>query len=77
MMKFYNGLKIYTQRNRLKARRILGKKHYFPFIEHHLRNAGIPEELKYIAVIESALDPYALSPSGAMGLWQFIRTTGS
>ena len=74
--KVLQWIKIYTQRNRFKARRILGKKaYYFPFIEHHLRNAGIPEELKYIAVIESALDPYALSPSGAMGLWQFIRST--
>ena len=74
--KVLQWIKIYTQRNRFKARRILGKKAYFfPFIEYHLRTAGIPEELKYIAVIESALDPYALSPSGAMGLWQFIRST--
>jgi len=49
---------------------------YFPLIEAQLKNAGLPEELKYIPVIESGLNPLALSPSGALGLWQFKAETG-
>lgn len=74
--KVQQWINIYTQRNRFKAKQIMGKKAYFfPFFEHELEKAGLPKELKYISIIESALDPYALSPSGAMGLWQFIRST--
>lgn len=48
---------------------------YFPQIVHVLRNNGIPEDLKYLCVIESNLDPKALSVAGAAGLWQFTKTT--
>ena len=49
---------------------------YFPFIEKALRDAGMPDDLKYLAVAESSLIPYARSTSGALGHWQFISETG-
>jgi len=49
---------------------------YFPLFERQLKNSGLPAELKYIPVIESGLNPLALSPSGAFGLWQFKAETG-
>jgi hypothetical protein len=49
---------------------------YFPYIEKALRDAGMPDDLKYLAVAESALIPYARSTSGALGHWQFIPETG-
>jgi len=49
---------------------------YFPMIEETLDRYGLPIELKYLAVIESALNPTALSRAGAAGLWQFILPTG-
>jgi len=49
---------------------------YFPPIEKALREAGMPDDLKYLAVAESSLIPYARSRSGALGHWQFIPETG-
>jgi membrane-bound lytic murein transglycosylase D len=49
---------------------------YFPLFENKLETYGLPDELKYIPVIESGLNPVALSPSGAYGLWQFKAATG-
>lgn len=48
---------------------------YFPMIEKALKAAGIPDDFKYLCVIESNLDPKAVSVSGAAGLWQFTKTT--
>lgn len=48
---------------------------YFPYIEEALRGAGLPDDLKYVAVIESALQPQALSSASALGIWQFIPAT--
>ena len=48
---------------------------YFPMIEPILKANDIPEDLKYLMVIESNLDPKALSSAGAAGLWQFTKTT--
>ena len=50
--------------------------YYFPIIEQELEKAGLPLELKFMAVVESALQPTAVSPAGAVGLWQFMLTTG-
>lgn len=49
---------------------------YFPHIQNVLKAARMPDDLKYIAVIESALKPHAGSNRGARGVWQFIRSTG-
>lgn len=57
--------------------RILGRAHsYFPMIEDELIKAGLPVELRAMAIIESALLPNAVSPVGAAGLWQFMPSTG-
>lgn len=50
-------------------------KRYFPLFERTLREHGIPEDFKYLAVAESNLTN-ATSPSGAKGLWQFMKATG-
>jgi hypothetical protein len=49
---------------------------YFPHIERTLAQHDMPEDLKYIAVIESALLPHVGSSKGAVGYWQFIKSTG-
>ena len=48
----------------------------FPQIEPILKRMGIPDDLKYLMVIESNLDPQAVSGAGAAGLWQFTQSTG-
>ncbi len=50
---------------------------YFPMIERILAEEGVPDELKYLAVIESALNPRARSHAAAAGMWQFIQATGA
>ena len=49
---------------------------YLPVIETMLSKAGLPDDLKYIALAESALRPHVGSPRGAMGFWQFLPETG-
>ncbi len=49
---------------------------YLPMITSHLEEAGLPEDLKYLAVHESALLPKIRSRSNAVGLWQFMYATG-
>jgi membrane-bound lytic murein transglycosylase D len=51
-------------------------KYYFPIFENILDKAGVPEDLKYLVIIESALNPTAVSRAGATGLWQFMHSTG-
>lgn len=48
---------------------------YFPVFEQYLDKYKLPLELKYLAIVESGLDPRAQSPSGAMGLWQLLYNT--
>lgn len=48
----------------------------FPQIEPILKRMGVPDDLKYLMVIESNLDPQAVSGAGAAGLWQFTQSTG-
>lgn len=50
--------------------------YYFPMFEQALDRHGLPLELKYLPVIESALNPVAVSRAGATGLWQFMLRTG-
>jgi len=49
---------------------------YLPVIESMLEAAGLPDDLKYVAVAESALRPHAGSRKGAIGFWQFMAATG-
>ena len=49
---------------------------YFPFIEEELAKAGLPDDLKYLAIVESGLRAGATSSAGAAGFWQFIQATG-
>ena len=49
---------------------------FFPQIEPILKRMGVPDDLKYLMVIESNLDPQAQSSAGAAGLWQFTQATG-
>jgi len=46
-------------------------------IEHELREAGLPEDLLWLAAVESGFDPKAVSPAGAGGLWQLMPETGA
>jgi membrane-bound lytic murein transglycosylase D len=49
---------------------------FMPLIERRLKEYGLPNDLKYLAVVESSLRPTAVSSAGAGGLWQFIEGTG-
>jgi membrane-bound lytic murein transglycosylase D len=56
--------------------RFLGlSKYYFPIYEKAFRDAGVPEEIKYLSIVESALNPNAVSRVGAAGPWQFMSET--
>ena len=50
--------------------------YYHPMFEEVLARYGVPEELKYLTIVESAMNPMATSRVGAAGLWQFMYTTG-
>jgi membrane-bound lytic murein transglycosylase D len=72
-----NHIHVYTEKKLDKFRIILGlQDYYFPMIEDIFDTYGLPVELKYMAVIESALNPNAVSRMGATGLWQFMYSTG-
>ena len=67
----------YAAKYRKSMRFVLGMADYFfPMLEQILDRYDMPLELKYLTVIESALNPVALSPKGASGLWQFMLPTG-
>jgi membrane-bound lytic murein transglycosylase D len=69
-------IKAYAIDNAEKISRILGEMQYFfPVFENYLNRYNLPPELKYLAAVESALDPNAVSKSGAVGLWQFLPGT--
>ena len=68
----------YVGRGRRSTEIIIGRSAtFFPIFEESLVDAGLPEELKYLSVIESALDPLAESKVGAAGLWQFMPGNGA
>jgi membrane-bound lytic murein transglycosylase D len=57
--------------------RLMAKaEYYFPMFEKHLDQFDVPLEMKYLAIVESTLDPRARSRVGARGLWQFMYLTG-
>ena len=67
---------LYIFKRKEQIGKMLGlSKYYFPIFEKALKETGIPEEIKFITVVESALNPHAVSRSGAVGPWQFMYTT--
>jgi membrane-bound lytic murein transglycosylase D len=65
----YNHAQVYLWLKRMER--------YFPTIEERLRRYNLPDDLKYVAIVESDLLPNACSPKGAAGPWQFMPGTGS
>ncbi len=66
----------YTKRGREQVAALLGMSlYYMPVFEQALEEKGLPLELKYLPVVESGLDPNAVSKHGAAGLWQFMLGT--
>lgn len=76
----YNEVSYYYVKKYLKYKwlsKIIGlSAYYFPLFEAKLNQYGLPKELKYLAVVESNLNPRATSSAGAKGLWQFMPATG-
>lgn len=70
-------IELYVKSRRQQMARMLGEaEYYFPLFEEALDRHGLPLELKYLAVVESALNPQAVSRAKARGLWQFMLPTG-
>lgn len=71
-----NYMILYSEKMPTKMRLMLGlADYYMPIFEETFNKYNMPEELKYMAVIESALNPVAVSRAGAKGIWQFMHTT--
>jgi membrane-bound lytic murein transglycosylase D len=67
----------FTIRNREYTRMMQRRKDlFFPLFEEKLHSYGLPDELKYLSIIESGLNPRAVSKARAVGLWQFMSGTG-
>lgn len=67
----------FTIKDRDYTRMVLSRKDlYFPLFEKYLAKYGLPDELKYLSIVESGLNPRAVSRARAVGLWQFMSTTG-
>jgi len=72
-----NYIAMYTNRKPKQVAVMLGlANYYFPLFEEALAKYGLPMELKYLPIIESALNPGANSSASAIGLWQFMYPTG-
>jgi membrane-bound lytic murein transglycosylase D len=72
-----NYIDVYTRKRREQMRVMLGlADYYFPIFEGIFDYYNVPYELKYLSVIESALNPRAVSRAGAVGTWQFMYWTG-
>lgn len=70
-------IKSYLKNRRETLQRLITlSAYYFPMFERELDNYNLPLEIKYLAVVESALKPRAKSRVGATGLWQFMYNTG-
>ena len=72
-----NTIKSYLKNRKKSYERLMAlSEYYFPLFEEKLAKYNIPLELKYLAIVESALNPRAVSRMGAGGLWQFMLPTG-
>jgi membrane-bound lytic murein transglycosylase D len=65
-----------TEKRKVFANWLKRARYYVPVIKEILREKGLPEDLVYLAMIESGFNPKAYSPASASGPWQFIYTTG-
>jgi membrane-bound lytic murein transglycosylase D len=73
----YAFVNYFTIKDRNYTRQMLERKNlYFPLFEKYLEKYGLPDELKYLSIIESGLNPKAISRARAGGLWQFMPATG-
>ena len=73
----HSFINYFTVRDREYTRMVAARKNiYFPLFEKYLAKYGLPDELKYLAIIESGLNPKAVSRARAVGLWQFMSATG-
>lgn len=74
--KVQNYIDVYANKRRNSVSAMLGMaEYYFPIFEDIFEQYDVPQELKYLSIIESALNPKAKSPAGARGIWQFMPTT--
>lgn len=72
-----NWINLYLKRGKYMLPTIIGvSEYYFPMFEQELIDNDMPVELKYLPIVESALNPRAVSSAGATGIWQFIYATG-
>jgi len=72
-----NIIKHYLKNRKKAYERLMSlSQYYFPIFEESLAKYNVPLEIKYLAVVESALNPLAVSKAGATGLWQFMYGTG-
>lgn len=71
-----NYITMYSKRIKSTGTILALSELYFPLYEKYLNQYGLPLELKYLSIVESALNPTAVSPCGASGLWQFMFGTG-
>jgi hypothetical protein len=65
-----------TKRKEVIQRQLARSTRYLPMIKEVFQEYGLPEDLAYLAMIESGFNPEAQSPAGACGMWQFIKGTG-
>lgn len=67
----------FTIKDREYTKMVMRRKElYFPLFEKYLAQYGLPDELKYLSIVESGLNPRAVSRARAVGLWQFMAPTG-
>ncbi len=72
-----NYINLYANKRQRSASAILGlAQYYYPWMMEIFDKYNLPEELVYITIIESSLNPVAVSPAGATGIWQFMYQTG-
>lgn len=75
--RIFSFINYFVVRNRDYARMVMKREAtYFPLFEKILADHNMPDDIKYLAIIESGLNPRAKSRVGAMGLWQFMPATG-
>ncbi len=72
-----NVIKSFLKNRKRSFERLMGiSEYYFPIFEEAFAKQNVPLEIKYLSIVESALNPKAVSRMGATGLWQFMYQTG-